>query len=64
MVFRVFVAASWADSVMDFWKVSATSSLTFMAASKASPAMASVIVRVSAIVMGLVTVSLETSIFF
>jgi hypothetical protein len=43
---------------MDFWKVSATLSLTFIAASKASPAIA------SAIVMGSVIVSLETSIFF
>ena len=64
MVFRVFIAASWADSIMDFWKVSATLSLTFMAALKASPAIASATVRVSAIVMGSVTVSSETSIFF
>ena len=36
LVFRAFVAAPWADPVMDFRKVSATSSLAFMAASKAS----------------------------
>ena len=49
---------------MDFRKVSATLSLTFIAALEASFVMASTIVRVSAIVIGLVTVSSEPSIFF
>ena len=49
---------------MDFRKVSATLLLTFIAALEASFIMASAIIRVSAMVIGSVTVSLETSIFF
>ena len=49
---------------MDFRKVSTTLSLTFIAASEASFVIASAIVRVSAIVIGSVTVSSELSIFF
>jgi len=55
VVSNVFVAASWADFVVDFRKVFLTLLVIFMAASKV--AFVSAIMRSPAIVMGCVVVS-------
>ena len=51
VAFRVFVEAPWAAFVLDFRNVSAILLVVFIAASKAAFVMASVIMRVSIVVM-------------
>jgi len=52
VVFRVFVEAPWAASVLDFRNISAILLVVFMAASKAVSVTVSVIIRVSIVVVG------------
>ena len=59
VVFRVFIAVSWADFVLDFRKVFLTLLVIFMAALKV--AFVSIIMRPPAIVIGYIVVS---SLFF
>jgi len=52
VAFRVFVEAPWAASILDFRNVSAISLVVFIATSKAASVTASMIVRVSVVVVG------------
>jgi hypothetical protein len=52
VVFRVFIEAPWVAFVLDFRNVSTILLAVFIAASKAASVTASVIVRVSVVVVG------------